>query len=80
MEKEDRHIIALGVFIAIVISALAITAARSQPVLKGKAQCPSGWSQSGAYCNPPSGDRKVCIRKEGQCPSGMHQSGGFCCN
>jgi hypothetical protein len=39
--------------------------------------CPSGYSQSGNYCNPSSTAR-FAVLKIGSCPSGYSQSGDYC--
>lgn len=47
------------------------------PLVKAGA-CPSGYYQSGNYCNPGSGNARVAVPKVGSCPSGYYQSGDYC--
>ncbi len=47
-----------------------------QPLVK-QGSCPSGYSQSGNYCNPSSGAH-YAVLKTGSCPSGYSQSGNYC--
>lgn len=48
----------------------------AQPLPK-QGSCPSGYSQSGNYCNPGASAR-YAVLKEGSCPSGYSQSGNYC--
>lgn len=56
--------------------ATAAWALDPQPLVK-QGSCPSGYSQSGNYCNPSSGAR-YAVLKVGSCPSGYSQSGNYC--
>ena len=49
---------------------------RAQPLPK-QGSCPSGYSQSGNYCNPGT-NANYAVLKEGSCPSGYSQSGNYC--
>ena len=55
--------------------ALAHAAPLPQPKVGSR---PSGYSQSGAFCNPMRSDAPAAIPKQGQCPSGWMQSGAYC--
>ena len=62
------------------IGAAGIASAAAGPVaqpLSKVGSCPSGYSTSGAYCNPGKGGR-YAVRKVGSCPSGYSTSGGYC--
>ena len=62
------------------IAAFAVSGAalalQPQPLVK-QGSCPSGYSQSGNYCNPSSSAR-FAVHKIGSCPSGYSQSGDYC--
>lgn len=66
---------ALALAIALIVPAFASTPP-AQPLPK-QGSCPSGYSQSGNYCNPGSNAR-YAVQKEGSCPSGYSQSGDYC--
>jgi len=65
----------LAAFLVLAFPALA-DVPRAQPIAK-IGSCPSGYSQSGNYCNPGSSAR-YALPKEGSCPSGYSQSGDYC--
>ena len=54
----------------------SVFALEPQPLVK-QGSCPSGYSQSGNYCNPSPGAR-YALPKTGSCPSGYGQSGNYC--
>jgi hypothetical protein len=76
--RERSSTVATLAAASVLLLALSSGSSRAQPIVKGPAQCPSGWSQSGAYCVPPRG-APACVPKHGQCPSGWRQTGGSCC-
>ena len=57
-------------------ASIAAYAATPQPLPK-HGSCPSGYSQSGNFCNPSS-NAKFAVAKIGSCPSGYSQSGDYC--
>jgi hypothetical protein len=63
----------------VAVSMLATSAVASPPAqpLPKQGSCPSGYSQSGSYCNPGSNARYALL-KQGSCPSGYSQSGDYC--
>ena len=65
----------LALAVAFNVQAFASTPP-AQPLLK-QGSCPSGYSQSGNYCNPGSNAR-YAVQKEGSCPSGYSQNGDYC--
>ena len=62
---------------ALCLSGLAMASSPPAQPLPKQGSCPSGYSQSGNYCNPGSNAR-YAVLKEGSCPSGYSQSGNFC--
>ena len=60
----------------VVVPTGAAWALQPQPLVK-QGSCPSGYSQSGNYCNPSSRAR-FAVKKIGSCPSGYSQSGDYC--
>jgi hypothetical protein len=65
--------------ITVLCAALLVAPAwalQPQP-LPREGSCPSGYSQSGNYCNPSSSAR-YAVPKVGSCPSGYSQSGNYC--
>lgn len=68
----------LGIFIAAAVAIFRVNAEPAMPQIKAGGQCPSGYSQSGAYCNPANANAARSIPKVGQCPSGWTQSGAYC--
>ena len=70
--KLCRHLlIALGCL----TSTVSFASPKASPVQK-VGSCPSGYSTSGAYCNPSSSARFAVI-KTGSCPSGYSTSGAY---
>ncbi len=67
---------AIAVCSLLLTSANWVFALQPQPLPK-TGSCPSGYSQSGGYCNPGSSAR-FAVPKTGACPSGYSQSGAYC--
>jgi hypothetical protein len=64
--------------VLVLLASLATAAAQPLPQPKVGA-CPSGYSQSGSFCNPITRDAPAAVPKgPGQCPSGWMQSGAYC--
>jgi hypothetical protein len=64
---------------AIIILLASVALAHAAPLPQPKVgQCPSGYAQSGGFCNPMRSDAPAAIPKQGQCPSGWMQSGAYC--
>lgn len=86
--KGDMHIGAIRkpeMWVAGLVLGLSVTLFSSHTIANGLAQplvkvgaCPSGYYQSGNYCNPSSGNTRVALPKVGSCPSGYYQSGDYC--
>jgi hypothetical protein len=56
---------------AIIILLASVALAHAAPLPQPKVgQCPSGYAQSGGFCNPMRSDAPAAIPKQGQCPSG----------
>ena len=73
----NRKAIAIAAFA--LLGGMFAGAAFAQNAIERKGgSCPSGYNQSGNYCNPSSGAGPALHRVGGSCPTGYNQSGDYC--
>ena len=76
MNRMSKWTVAAAAMLA---AMMVVPHAGAQNAIERKGgSCPTGYNQSGNYCNPGSGAKPAIHRIGGSCPTGYNQSGDYC--